>query len=30
MGQVCKRVLKFKEKYPSTIAWRLEKNAKVV
>ena len=30
MGQVCKRVLKFKEKYPSTVAWRLEKNAKVV
>lgn len=27
---VYKRILKFKEKYPSTIAWRLKKNAEVV
>ena len=30
MGQVYKRVLKFKKKYPNTIAWRLEKNASVI
>ena len=30
MGKVFKRVLKFKQKYPSTIAWRLEKNSSVV
>lgn len=27
---VYKRILKFKEKYPSTIAWRLKKNSEVV
>ena len=30
MGQVYKRVLKFKNKYPKTVAWRLEKNASVI
>lgn len=30
MGQIYKRVLKFKKKYPNTIAWRLEKNASVI
>ena len=30
MGKVYEQVLKFKEKYPMTIAWRLKKNASVV
>ena len=30
MGAIYKRVKKFKEKYPKTIAWRLEKNASVI
>ena len=30
MGKVYKRALKFKEKYPKTVAWRLEKNASVI
>ncbi len=30
MGSIYKRVLKFKNKYPNTIAWRLQKNASVI
>ena len=30
MSKVYKQILKFKEKYPWTIAWRLKKNAEVV
>ena len=30
MGQVYKRVLKFKEKYPATICWRLKKNSEIL
>lgn len=30
MGAIYKRVKKFKEKYPKTIAWRLEKNASII
>jgi len=30
MREVYKQVLKFKERYPSTIGWRLEKNSAVV
>ena len=30
MGKVYEQVLKFKEKHPMTIAWRLKKNASVV
>lgn len=30
MGAVYKRVLKFKEKYPGTVAWRLKQNSSVV
>jgi hypothetical protein len=30
MGVICKKVLKFKSKYPNTIAWRLQKNASVI
>jgi len=30
MGQVYKRVLKFKKKYPNTVAWRLEKNSSII
>ena len=30
MGVVYKKLLKFKKKYPSTIAWRLKLNAEVV
>lgn len=30
MGSVFKRVLKFKSKYPNTIAWRLNQNASVI
>ena len=31
MGEsVYKRVLKFKEKYPSTIGWRLKQNSSIV
>ena len=30
MGKVYEQVLKFKAKYPMTIAWRLKKNASVV
>ena len=29
-NSIYKRVLKFKEKYPMTIAWRLRKNSEVV
>ena len=30
MGIVSKKALEFKKKYPMTVAWRLEKNAKIV
>lgn len=30
MGAISKRVLRFKKKFPNTIAWRLEKNASVI
>ena len=30
MESIYKRVLKFKKKYPSTIAWRLAQNASVI
>lgn len=30
MGKVYEQVLKFKQKYPMTIGWRLKKNAAVV
>lgn len=30
MGIIYKQVLKFKDKYPGTIAWRLKKNAEIV
>lgn len=30
MGKVYKQALKFKDKYPGTVAWRLKKNAEVV
>ena len=30
MGIVYKKVLKFKNKYPMTIGWRLEKNSEIV
>ena len=30
MGKVYEQVLKFKEKYPMTVAWRLKQNASVV
>ena len=30
MGEVYKRVLKFKLKYPRTIGWRLRQNSEVV
>lgn len=30
MGSIYKRVLRFKQKYPNTVAWRLEKNASVI
>ena len=30
MGTVYKKVLEFKEKYPFTIGWRLDKNSSVV
>ena len=30
MGNVYKRVLRFKQKYPWTIGWRLAKNAEIV
>lgn len=30
MASVYKRVLKFKHKYPNTIAWRLKQNASVI
>ena len=30
MSSIYKRVLKFKQKYPNTIAWRLQKNASVI
>ncbi len=30
MNSIYKRVLKFKQKYPNTIAWRLQKNASVI
>lgn len=30
MGKVYEQVLKFKQKYPMTIGWRLKKNASVV
>lgn len=30
MGAIYKRVLRFKQKYPNTVAWRLEKNASVI
>lgn len=30
MGIVYKKVLEFKNKYPMTIAWRLEKNSSIV
>ena len=30
MGAIYKRVLRFKKKFPNTIAWRLEKNASVI
>ena len=30
MGSIYKRVLRFKQKYPNTVAWRLQKNASIV
>ena len=30
MGEVYKRVLRFKKKYPWTIGWRLKKNSEIV
>lgn len=30
MGEVYKQVLRFKKKYPSTVGWRMQKNASVV
>ena len=30
MSSVYKKVLKFKNKYPSTISWRLKENAKII
>ena len=30
MGKVYEEVLKFKSKYPMTVAWRLKKNASVI
>lgn len=30
MGQVYKQVLKFKERHPLTIGWRLKKNSEIV
>lgn len=30
MSSIYKRVLKFKKKYPNTVAWRLEKNSGVI
>ena len=30
MGSVYKKVLKFKEKHPLTIGWRLKKNSEIV
>ncbi len=30
MGEVYKQVLKFKEKYPNTVGWRIKKNASIV
>lgn len=30
MGKVYEQVLKFKKKYPMTIAWRLKQNSKVI
>ena len=30
MGKVYKQALKFKDKYPGTIAWRLKQNSEIV
>ena len=30
MGKVYKQALKFKDKYPGTVAWRLKQNAEIV
>lgn len=30
MGKVCEQVLKFKSRFPTTIGWRIAKNASVV
>ena len=30
MGVVYKRALKFKQKYPGTVAWRLQKNSSII
>ena len=30
MESVYKKVLKFKKKYPNTIAWRLKENSEIV
>lgn len=30
MGSIYKRVLKFKNKYPNTIAWRLQQNSSII
>ena len=30
MGEVYKRVLRFKQKYPWTIGWRIKKNSEIV
>lgn len=30
MGAVYKRALKFKQKYPGTVAWRLQKNSSII